>query len=116
MAVVRYIGMFRAAAFVYLVFGAAAVWRYGMTDYNPAYRIEGIGCGLASMMVGAFLLRRAKIAIVLSAVSAAAFALIAVVAIPVLHGPPILALAAIALVSGSYAVLAARALLEESRK
>jgi hypothetical protein len=111
MAVVRYIGMFRTAAIVYLLFGAAAVWRYGLTDYNPAYRIEGIGCGLASIIVGAFLFRRAKFAIVLSAIGAAAFALIAVMAVPVLHGPPILAFAAIALVSGSYAVLAARALM-----
>jgi peptidoglycan/LPS O-acetylase OafA/YrhL len=112
MAVVRYSGMFRTAALVYLLFGAAAIWRYGLTDYNPAYRLQGIGCGLASMMVGVFLFRRAKLAIVLSALGAAAFALIAVVAVPALHGPPILAFAAIALVAGGYAVLAARALLD----
>ncbi len=111
MAVVRYSWMFRTAAFVYLLFGAAAIWRYGLTDYNPAYRLEGIGCGLASMIVGGFLLRRAKFAIVLSAISAAAFAFIAVMAVPVLHGPPILAFAAVALVAGGYSVLAARALL-----
>jgi len=116
MAAVRYSGMFRTAAFVYLLFGAAAVWRYGLTDYNPAYRIEGIGCGISSMIVGAFLFRRAKFAIVVSAISAAAFALIAVMAVPVLHGPPILAFAGIALAGGVYAVLAARALIEESRK
>ncbi len=112
MAVVRYSGMFRTAAFVYLLFGAAAVWRYGLTDYNPEYRLEGMGCGLASMIVGAFLFRRAKFSIVLSAISAAAFALIAVMAVPVLHGPPILAFAGIALVGGVYAVLATRALLD----
>src|SRR5215831_1273893 len=98
MAVVRYSWMFRTAALVYLLFGAAAIWRYGLTDYNPAYRLEGIACGLASMVVGAFLFRRARIAIVLSAVSAALLALAAVMAVPLLHGPPILAFAAIALV------------------
>jgi peptidoglycan/LPS O-acetylase OafA/YrhL len=116
MAAVRYRWMFRTAAVVYLLFGAAAVWRYGLTGYNPTYRIEGIGCGLASTVVGTFLFRRTKFAIVLSAISAAALALIAVMAVPALHGPPILAFAAIALVGGSYAVLAARALIDESRK
>src|SRR3954468_6794298 len=116
MAVVRYIGMFRTAAVVYLLFGAAAIWRYGLTAYDPAHRLDGIVSVLASTIVGFFLFRRAKFAVVLSAISAAVFALAAVIAVPILHGPPILGFAAIALLAGAYAVLAARALIEPSPK
>ena len=107
MAVVRYIGMFRTAAVVYLLFGAAAIWRYGLTGYDPGHRYQGIGCGLLAMLIGAFLLRRAKPAIVLSAITAAAVATAAVIAVPMLQGSRILVFAAVALLNGAYAVLAA---------
>jgi hypothetical protein len=114
MAVVRYIGMFRAAAVVYLLFGAAAVWRYGLTNYDPAHRLEGIGFGVLGMVIGGFLFKRARFAIVLSAVCAAVVALAAVIAVPALHGPPILAFAALAIVATLYAALALRSLSSSS--
>jgi hypothetical protein len=116
MAVVRYFWMFRTAAVVYLLFGAAAIWRYGLTDYDPAHRFEGIGCGLLGMMIGAFLFRRARLAVVLSAISAGMVAIAAVIAVPILHGPVILAFAMIALLFGGYAVLAARAAMEGTQQ
>jgi hypothetical protein len=108
MAVVRYIGMFRTAAVVYLLFGAAAVWRYGLTDYDPAHRLEGIGFGVLGMVIGGFLFRRARFAVMLSALCAAIIALAAVIAVPALRGPGILAFAAIAIVATLYTALALR--------
>ena len=112
MAVVRYLGMFRTAAVVYLLFGAAAIWRYGLTGYDPSHRFQGIGCGLLAMLIGAFLLRRAKFAIVLSAITAAVVAIAAVIAVPMLQGSRILVFAAVALLTGAYAVLAARVVVQ----
>jgi len=114
MAAVRYSGMFRTAAVVYLLFGAAAIWRYGLTDYDSAHRLQGIGCGLTSMVIGVFVFRRAKFALVLSAISAAVVAVAAVIAIPILHGPPILAFAAIATVAALYAGFTVRSLTSPS--
>jgi len=115
MAVVRYIGMFRTAAVVYLLFGISGVWRFGLTDYDPAHRIAGVGLGLLAAVVGVFLFRRETWAIVLSAIGAALIAIAAAVAIPVLPGPAILAFIAIAVVFGLYAALAARAVFGRGR-
>ena len=38
MAAVRYPWMFRTAAVVYLLFGLSGLWRFGLTDYDPAHR------------------------------------------------------------------------------
>ena len=89
--------MFRAAAVVYLLFGLSAIWRFGMTDYDPAHRLLGVGLGLLAVVVGVFLFRRAKFAIALSAIGAAVVAISAALAAPVMHGPVILAFGLLAL-------------------
>ena len=104
--------MFRAAAVVYLLLGACMAWRFGLTDYDAAHRPWGVGIGVLAIVVGAFLWRRARWAIGLSAIGAAGVAMRAAVAVPVVHGPVILAFAAIAIVFGVYAALAGRVMLE----
>src|SRR5687768_5111038 len=106
--------MFRTAAVVYLLLGASMTWRFGFTAYDPAHRAWGVGAGLLALLVGAFLLRRARWAIGLSAIGAAAIAMAAAVAAPVMRGPVILAFATIAILFGLYAALAGRALLERN--
>jgi len=103
--------MFRTAAVVYLLLGASMAWRFGFTGYDPAHRPWGVGIGLLAMVVGVFLLRRARWAIGLSAIGAAVVAISAAVAVPVVHGPVILAFAAVAIAFGVYAALAGRVLL-----
>jgi hypothetical protein len=112
MAVVRYAWMFRAAAVVLLLLGGIWIWRFGFTDYLPQYRLEGICAGAFACVVGVFLLRLAKFAIAVSAIGAAFVGICAVMAVPILHGPVILAFAALALVLVVYAVIAARVLFE----
>jgi hypothetical protein len=92
----------------------AAIWRYGLTDFDPAHRLEGIAIGLLGLVIGVFLIRLARFAIVLSTIGAALVALAAVIAVPVLHGLVILAFAAIAIAAGLYAALAARALIDRT--
>lgn len=104
--------MFRAAAVVYLLLGASMAWRFGLTDYDAAHRPWGVGVGVLAIVVGAFLLRRARWAVGLSAIGAAVVAISAAVAVPVVHGPVILAFAAIAIVFGVYAALAGRVMLQ----
>ena len=104
--------MFRTAAVVYLLFGASAVWRYGLTGYDPPHRPWGVGCGALALVVGLFLLRQARFAIGLSAIGAALVAMTAALAAPVMHGPVILAFALLAIVAGLYAAFAGRVLLE----
>jgi len=104
--------MFRAAAVVYLLFGLAGIWRFGLTDHDPPHRVMGVGLGLLAVVIGGFVFRHAKWAIALSAIGAAVIAVAAAVAIPVLPGPVILAFIAIAVVFGLYAALAARALFD----
>src|SRR5215467_11235441 len=98
--------MFRTAAVVYLLLGASMAWRFGLTGYDPAHRPWGVGIGLLAMVVGVFLWRRARWAIGLSAIGAAIVAISAAVAVPVVHGPVILAFAAVAIAFGTYAALA----------
>ena len=113
-AAVRYPWMFRTAAVVYLLLGASMTWRFGFTAYDPAHRPWGMGAGLLALVVGAFLFRRARWAIGFSAIGAAIIAMAAAMAAPILHGPVILAFAAVAILFGLYAALAGRALLERN--
>jgi len=112
MAAVRYTGMFRAAAVVYLLFGLSASWRFGMTDYDPSHRLLGAGLGLLAVLVGVFLFRRAKFAIALSAIGAAIVAIAGAFAAPLMRGLVILAVGLLALLCALYAALAARVLFE----
>jgi peptidoglycan/LPS O-acetylase OafA/YrhL len=104
--------MFRAAAVVYLLLGASMAWRFGLTDYDPAHRPWGLGVGVLALLVGVFLFRRARLAVGLSAISAAVIAMAAAVAAPTMRGPVILAFVGVAVAFGLYAALAGRALLD----
>ncbi|HET7810130.1 MAG TPA: hypothetical protein VFL16_06105 [Steroidobacteraceae bacterium] len=112
MAAVRYPWMFRTAAVIHLAFGLIWIWRFGFTEYDPAHRPLGIALGVASILVGAFLLRPSKPAMAVSALCAAFIAIAAASAAPTMRGPVILFFAAVAIVAGLYAALAARALYE----
>ena len=114
MAAIRYTWMFRMAAVVCLLFGLVWIWRFGFTDYAPQYRLVGIGAGAFGCVVAVFLLWRAKFAIALSAIGAAFFGICAAVAAPIMHGPVILAFAALAILLAVYSVLAARVLFDKS--
>ena len=106
----RYTWMFRTAAAVFLFFGGVWLWRFGLTDYRPDLRPYGLAAGAVTLVIGIFLLRRARFAIVLSALALAVVGICAAVFAPVAHGPAILVLAALAAVSCTYAVFAVRAL------
>jgi hypothetical protein len=106
----RYNWMFRTAAAVFLFFGGVWLWRFGLTDYRPDLRPYGLAAGAVSIVIGIFLLRRARFAIVLSAVALAVIGICSAVFAPLAHGPAILFLAALAIVSCVYAVFAMRAL------
>jgi hypothetical protein len=110
MAAVRYTWMFRTAAVVFLFFGGVWLWRFGFTDYHPEQRPYGLAACVFALLVGIFLLRRARFAIGLSALAAAVVGVSAAVFAPNAHGPAILFLAGISLVCGLYAVLATRVL------
>ena len=115
MAAVRYTWMFRAAAFVYLLFGGFAIWRYGLTDFDPTNRPWGVGFGVFAALIGIFLFRGARLAITLSAIAAALVAICATLGVPMVNGPVILLFALVAVVAGAYAVMAARVLLPGDR-
>ena len=115
MAAARYTWMFRAAAVVFLLFGGFAIWRYGLTQYDPAHRLWGVGFGLFAALVGIFLFRGSRLAITLSAIAAALIAICATLGVPMVNGPAILLFALVAIVTGVYAVLAARVLLPGDR-
>jgi peptidoglycan/LPS O-acetylase OafA/YrhL len=110
MAAVHYTWMFRAAALVFLFFGCVWLWRFGLTDYQPEHRPYGLAAGVLAMFIGIFLWRRSRLAIGLSAAAAGLVGISAAVFAPNAHGPAILALAALAMLCGVYAVLAARVL------
>ena len=116
MAAVRYTWMFRAAAAVYLLFGLSAIWRFGLTGYDPSHRAWGVGFGLFAVLVGIFLFRGAKLATALSTIAAALIAICATLGVPMVNGPAILFFALVAIVAGVYAVLAARVLLPRDRR
>jgi hypothetical protein len=115
MAAVRYTWMFRTAAVLYLVLGASWLWTATMVEKWAAHRPWLVALGAASVLIAVFLFRRAKAAIVLSAVGAAFLAIVAAVAAPRMHGPGILFLAGLAIVAGLYAALAIRAAFADGR-
>jgi hypothetical protein len=112
MAAARYTWMFRTAAVVFVFFGAVWLWRFGLTDYHPEQRPYGLAAGVLALLVGVFLMRRARFAIGVSALAAAVVSISAAVFAPTARGPVILFAAAVALVCGIYAAFAARVLLE----
>jgi hypothetical protein len=109
-AAVRYIGMFRTAAVIFVFFGALWIWRFAFTDYHPEQRPFGLALGGLALVVGVFLFRRARAAIGISVVASASLCLLATLAIPSIQGPPILLFAGIAILAGVYSALALRAL------
>jgi hypothetical protein len=113
-AVVRYIWMFRAAAVVYLLLGAAWLWTFAFTDYHPEQRPYGLAASAAALSVSYYLFHRRRFAIGISAVVATIVCLSATVFAPSAQGPAILFLAGLAIVCGVYAVFAARVLFERS--
>ena len=114
-AAVRYIGMFRTAAVVFLLFGALWIWRFGFTDYHPEQRPFGLGLGVLALVVGVFLFRRARFAIALSALGAGIVCLSAAVFAPQAQGPGILFLAGLAIITGVYTAFALRELFSHRR-
>lgn len=111
-AAVRYTWMFRTAAVVFLFFGGAWLWRFGLTDYHPEQRPYGLAAGVLALLVGLFLFGRHRWAIGASAVAAVVVGLSAAVFAPNAKGPAILLLALLALVCAAYATLATRVLME----
>lgn len=110
-AVVRYIWMFRTAAVFFVLFGLSWLYTFGLTNYRPQHRPVGLALGALALVVGIFLFRRAKFAIALSALGAGIVCLSAAAFAPQAHGPGILFLAGLALVTGVYVVLSLRVLL-----
>jgi len=106
----RYIGMFRAAAVFYLFFGASFLWTFGFTDRYAAQRLVGLALGLLMIAIGVFLFRRARWAIGLSALGTTVMCLSATLAVPIVHGPVILFVAFLAIVSAIYTALSLRVL------
>jgi hypothetical protein len=111
-AAVRYIWMFRTAAVLFALFGALLLWRFGLTDYEPQFRIYGLPIGIAALTIGVFLFRRAPAAIGASSAVAAFLCFCATVSAPTGRGLAILFFASLAIICGAYAVLAARVLFE----
>jgi len=109
-AAVRYTWMFRTAAVVFLFFGGAWLWRFGLTDYHPEQRPYGLAAGALALIVGFSLFGRRRWAIGASAIAAVLVGLSAAVFAPNAKGPAILALAILALVCVAYATLATRVL------
>ena len=109
-AAVRYIGMFRTAAVVYIALGICFLWSYGLTDRFAAYRPYGLAGGLLMIITGFFLFRRARPAIGVSAVGAAIVCLSATLAVPSVNGPRILLFALLAILAAIYTVLSLRVL------
>jgi peptidoglycan/LPS O-acetylase OafA/YrhL len=116
MAAVRYSWMFRAAAIVFLFFGLVWLWRFGLTDYQPALRPYGLAGGVLALLVGLFLFRLRRFAIGASAVASAFVGICAAVFAPSAKGPVILFLAGLAIVCVMYAVLAMRVLFGGQRR
>src|SRR5688572_17258513 len=82
MAAVRHTWMFRIAAIVFLFFGCAWLWRFGLTDYHPEQRIYGLFGGVLALLTGVLLLRPHRVAIGISAMAAALVSVAAAVFAP----------------------------------
>lgn len=109
-AAVRYVWMFRTAAVVFVLLGLSWLWTFGLTDYHPEQRPFGLAFGVIALIVGVFLFRRARFAIALSAVGAGIVCLSAAAFAPQAHGPGILFLAGLAILTAVYSALSLRAL------
>jgi hypothetical protein len=109
---VRYTWMFRTAAVPFALLGASLLWRFGFTDYQPQYRPYGLIMGIAALAIGTFVFRLSRVAIGASAAVSIFICLCATIAAPSARGPVILFFASLAILSGAYAVLAARVLFE----
>jgi len=109
-AAVRYIGMFRTAAVLFVLLGLAWLWTFGTTAYHPEQRPIGIVAGVLALILGFYLFRRARFAIAISAIAAAIVCLSSVIFVPQVRGPGILFLAVLAMLTAIYTVLAARVL------
>jgi hypothetical protein len=111
-AAVRYTWMFRTAAVLLFRLGVSWAWTFGFTAYRPEQRPFGLALAVLALVTSVFLFRRARFAIGLSAVGAGLVCLSAAVFAPQAHGPGILFLAALAIGTGIYVVLALRVLFE----
>jgi len=109
-AATRHTGLFRAAAVVYLFFGLSFLWTFAFTDRYVGQRPVGLGLGVLMIAVGIFLFRRARWAIALSALGTGVTCLSATLAVPAVHGPVILLVATLAIVSAVYTVISLRVL------
>ena len=109
-AAVRYIGMFRTAAVLFVLFGAFAIWRYGFTGFQPELRPFGLGLGAVVLVVGLFLFRGARLAIGLSVLGAGLVCLAATLAVAMAHGLVLLFYATVAVLTGVYLAFALRVL------
>jgi hypothetical protein len=109
-AAVRYAWMFRTAAVVFVLLGISWLWTFGLTDYHPEQRPFGLAFGVVALIIGAFLFRGARFAIALSAVGAGIICLSAAAFAPQAHGPGILFLAGLAIVTALYTALSVRVL------
>ena len=69
-----------------------------------------LALGIAAIAIGVFLFRRAKLAIILSAIGAVIVSIAAALFMPNASGPGVLFLLGLAIVGGVYAVLSFRAL------
>ena len=63
----------------------AAAWRFGFTDCDPGHHLLGVGLRALAFVVGVFLFKPAKFAIVLSAI-AAVIAICAAIRAPIVQG------------------------------
>jgi hypothetical protein len=110
MAAVRYIGMFRTAAVVSLLLGLGWLWTGLFSDFRSGQRPYLLVLGIAAAVVAAFLWRRARWAIGLSAAAALVVSISAVLFVPQASGPGVLFLFGLAIAAGLYAALSLRAL------
>lgn len=110
MAAVRHAALFRTAAVIHAGFGLIWLWRFGLTDYHPEQRPYGLAAGALALLIGVMLWRLKRFAIGASAVAAIVIGISAAVFAPSVKGPPILFLAALAIICVMYAVMAIRAL------
>jgi hypothetical protein len=113
MAAVRYTWMFRTAAVVFVALGLGWLYTFGVGHLPAGPKSIGIAAGVLAVVVGAFLLRENRVAIGVSAAATAVVSISAAVFAPTTHGPVILFLAALAILCGLYAGLAARVLFEQ---
>jgi hypothetical protein len=109
MAVVRYRWMFRTAAVVFLLLGLAWLWTATATQLYAAQRPLLLGAGIIAIVTAVAVFRRARWAIVVSAIAAAIVGVSAALFIPNASGPGVLFLLGLAVVCGCYAALSFRA-------